>query len=109
MTQWLAGCNQALPDGRPGCVLVRGKFKGSGDQVQAMVLYLVGPDTARASYIQLGAAGDVDVKDVYDPDSGRWTNLPAAAVARALDGDFDIRPSGTNALYIGSAVLVPGN
>jgi hypothetical protein len=35
--------------------------------------------------------------------------LSAAVVAQALDGDFEIRPSGTNALFIGGAVLVPEN
>ena len=110
VAQWLEGCNQALPDGRPGCVLVRGRFKtGPDDQAQAMVLYLVSQDAARASFVQVGAAGELEVNDVYDPASAQWASLPVAAVARALDGDFDIRPSGTNALYIGEAVLVPGN
>lgn len=114
MNQWLNGCNQSLPDGRPGCVLIRGQFKSvpgiaPGTTSEAMVLYLDDQGQARANYVRFLPDGGIVVKEVFDPVAGRWALLPGEALVQALDGGFDIRPSGINALHIGGAVLVPEN
>lgn len=110
MSQWLNGCNRSLPDGRPGCVFIQGDFSRHKDVgTQGMVLYLDDQGRTRANHLRILANGDVEVTDVFDPVAGRWAILPATAIEQALDGSFDIRPSGTNALFIGDAVLVPGN
>jgi Domain of unknown function (DUF4153) len=109
-TTWLNGCARTLPDGRPGCVLVLGRFslKDASAQ-QAMVLYLDDDGKTRANHLVLTADGNLRVNEVFDPATGRWAVLSGDVLAQALAGAYDIRPSGTNALFIGDAVLVPEN
>ena len=110
MQQWLEGCRRALPDGRAGCVLIRGRFLPVVDAAdQGIVLYLDANGRARANHLLIGSDGGMAVREVFDPVADRWPTLEAETVARALDGGFEIRPSGGNALFIGDAVLVPGN
>ncbi len=110
VTRWLEACNRTLPDGRPGCVLIRGVFSLDADgRTQAMVLYLDDRGRGRANHLWLREGGDIEVNEVFDPAADRWAVLPADAVAQALDGAFGIRPSGINALHIGDAILVPAN
>jgi uncharacterized protein DUF4153 len=109
-TRWLQGCNRPLPDGRPGCVLIRGVFSPTLQEgAQAMVLFLDDQGRTRANHLLIPDSGDVRVNEVIDPVAVYWNFLPGDAVARALDGDFEIRPSGANALFIGGAVLVPSD
>jgi len=110
ITRWLNGCNHALPDGRPGCVLIQGDFTRTRDAgLQAMVLYLDDRGQAQANFLLLRDGEQTVVRDVFDQQAERWSFLSIDAVARALDGAFDIRPSGSNALYLGDVVLVPQN
>lgn len=110
MTLWLNGCNRTLPDGRPGCVLILGRFTQAGDaRVQGMVLYLDGRGQTQADHLLLREGGEIEVGIVFDPVTGPRARLPPEAVAQALDGTFDIRPSGAKALFIGDAVLAPRN
>lgn len=110
MTDWLNGCQQSLPDGRAGCVLVRGTYSQAFDaDTQGIVLFLDSAGQARANFVMLRDGKDIKVKGVFDPVADRWPSLPASVVAQALDGVFEIRPSGTNALFIGDMALVPGN
>lgn len=107
---WLDGCKRSLPDGRAGCVLVLGRFSLADPAYpQAMVLFLDDETRTRANHLVLQPDGDLRVTDVFDPATGRWAILEAAVLAQAIDGTFDIRPSGINALFIGDAVLVPEN
>lgn len=106
LDQWLTGCRRRLPDGRAGCVLVQGAFSPSAPAgAQGIVLYLDGDGTARADHVVLHMPGETAVRDVFDPVANSWPILPGEAVAQALDGEFQIRPSGSNALFIGGAVL----
>lgn len=102
LSQWLEACRRSLPDRRPGCVLIMGAFK-PGAQVQGMLLYLNEAGRTRAEYLRQMENGDI----------GFWSvsqrALPGDLVARALDGTYEIRPSGAQALFIGDAVLEPEN
>jgi len=110
MRRWLDGCNQTLPDGRPGCVFIRGVFRPAlKAEMQGMVLYLNDNGDVQANYVALRADQEIEVRNVLDPAMNDSVTLPAGVIALALDGAFDIRPSGTNALHIGGAVRIPGN
>ena len=110
MKQWLDGCNRVLPDGRAGCVLVRGAFAPLDHGAkQGVVLYLDAQGNTHADYVLLREGADISVRGVYDPVADRWPTLPGGTVALALDGAFEIRPTGGNALFIGGSVLMPGN
>ncbi len=110
LSPWLQGCKRTLADGRPGCVLLRGVFSPTSQTgAQAMVLYLDDQNRTRANHLLFTETGEIEVREVVDPVAKFWTLLPSDAVAKVLDGDFEIRPSGTNALFIGDAVLVPDN
>ena len=110
LDQWLEGCQRPLPDGRPGCVLVRGAFAPVGAaELQGIVLHLDAAGGARANFLLLREGAPPVVREVYDPVGDTWPVLPAEVVTEALEGGFEIRPSGGNALWIGGAVLEPGN
>ena len=110
MNKWLDGCKQTLPDGRPGCVFIQGRFtRTPGNLTEGMILFLNDQGQVQANIFQRLENGETGVRDVYDPVSNRWASLPGDVIAQALDGGFNIRPSGINALHIGGAVLVPGN
>lgn len=110
MTQWLDGCQRVLPDGRPGCVMVRGAFAPLIDAgAQGIVLYLDELHQVRANHVLLRPDAGLKVSEVYDPVSGLWPTLPESTIGSVLDGTFDIRPSGGNALFVEGSVLVPGN
>ena len=110
MTQWLDGCHRPLADGRPGCVMVRGDFAPLSDaETQGIVLFLDELGQVRGNHVMLRPGAGLKVSEVYDPVSGLWPTLPEATIAKVLDGAFDIRPSGGNALFVGGSVLVPGN
>ena len=106
--QWLAGCRRLLPDGRPGCVLVAGDFAPvPGAQAQGIVLYLDNSGQARGNHVLLRTGHDPSVRVIFDPVADTWPQLPAKVVELALDGAFSVIPSGSRALRIGDAVLVP--
>lgn len=104
---WLQGCDRTLPDGRPGCVLVRGGLVPSQPAAdQAVVLYLDADGQTRVDHV-LWRDGTVAVSAMFDAASGRWPALTREAISAALDGAFDIRPSGLQALFLDGAALVP--
>lgn len=110
MEQWLEGCERQLPDGRAGCVLIRGQFTPAAHAAgQGIVLYLTEDGHARANFTMLREGAPIVVREVFDPVADTWPTLAADVVAQALDGRFDIRPSSANALHIDGLVLVPGN
>jgi hypothetical protein len=110
LDQWLQGCQRGLADGRPGCVLIRGRFLPvAANGLQGMVLYLDADGRARVNYLRLRDGGAPVVRDAYDPVADQWPTLPGNAIAEALDGRFEVRPSGGEALHLGGAVLVPEN
>lgn len=106
--QWLKGCRDTLPGGRPGCVMVLGDFAPvPGAGVQGIVLFLDDAGRARGNHLMLRGGEDPSVRVIYDPVADTWPLLPADVIARAQDGDYAIAPSGGRALLIGDAVLVP--
>jgi hypothetical protein len=106
-TQWLAGCRRAVPDGRPGCVMVWAQFlPSSGDQ--AIILFLDETGRVRANFALMAADRTISVREVYDPVSSSWPVLPVSALIDALDGRYEIRPRGGQALHLGGQILEPG-
>ncbi|WP_406648959.1 DUF4153 domain-containing protein [Aliisedimentitalea scapharcae] len=102
-TQWLTACTQIRPEGTPGCVMIRGQFL-PGSEEQAMVLFVDEFNRTRVNHLIVRADG-VQVQDAYDMATRGWPELPANAVADALNGDFDLRPRGGVALHIGGQTL----
>jgi len=74
-----------------------------------LLLYVDADGAAVVNHLLLGEGGRIALREVYDPVADRWPRLPAGAVAQVLDGDYDIRPAGVQALHLGGAVLVPAN
>ncbi len=108
--EWMAGCTQTLSDGRPGCVFISGDYwPDRVGSLQGILLYLTSAGKVRADFILVQVGGDTEVREVFDANSGARGDLPAGAITQALDGSYDIRPSGAKALFIGDAVLTPGN
>jgi len=110
LDRWLKGCEQTVPDGRPGCVFVSGNFlprDGAGQQ--GIVLYLNDRGKARADHVLVLGEADTLVQNVFDPTTGRRGTMPQDVITRTLDGQFDIQPSGIQALQVGDWVLVPDN
>ena len=103
---WLKGCKQELPDGRAGCVLVQGAFAPAVAAVdQAAVLYIGQDGRVQADHV-VWRDGTVNVSGMFDALTGEWSSLPADILSKALDGAFEIRPSGENALFLGGSALV---
>lgn len=110
LTRWLEACERRLPDGRAGCVMVRGAFSPeAAEGAEAMLLYLEETNLARANYVALSDGVIRDVRPVVDPKGGGWPALSPDALASVLDGVYDIRPSGANALWMEDAVIMRGN
>ncbi|MDK3075212.1 DUF4153 domain-containing protein [Sedimentitalea sp. JM2-8] len=107
LDSWLKGCTETLPDGRAGCVLVKGAFVPAVPVTdQAIVVFLDPNGSVRANYV-LWRDGEVIVRGLFDPGSDTWPDLTASDIADLLDGAFDIRPSGANALFLNGATLAP--
>ncbi|AAV95990.1 DUF4153 domain-containing protein [Ruegeria pomeroyi] len=105
---WRDGCARPLPDGRPGCVLMRGAFSPvapAGDQ--AIVLYLDELGLVRATHLRRNAAGDLFLRPAGDPRQGDELAAEQLLLMQALDGEFAIVPSGQQALAIGGVLISP--
>ena len=108
--QWLNGCQQTLPDGRAGCVLILGEFTpGAVPQSEAILLYNDQNDQGRAHFVTLSDGKLSAVKEVFDPVSKTWASLPTDTIAKALDGEFKVLPRQGSALHVGGQVLEPAN
>src|SRR5699024_2729975 len=107
--QWLEGCARRLPDGRAGCVMVRGPFLPSQpEKGQGIVLYLDRTGAVQADFLVLTDKENATLRVLHDLRREAWPVLDHAALSAALAGDFTIRPTGANALFLGGAVLAPG-
>lgn len=104
---WLQGCDQTLEDGQAACVLILGGFMPSASpDDQAVVLYLGPNGQVRADYVHWHD-GEVSVSVMFDAAAGSWPELTPEAISGALDGAFEVRPSGVAALFLNGAALVP--
>lgn len=107
---YVDGCRRRLPDGRPGCVFVKGAFTpAAGPEEQGVLIYVDPDGQAVANHLLIRPGPEIDVREAYDPVAGGWPRLSVETVAQILDGAYDIRPSGLRALHVGGAVLVPAN
>ena len=109
LEHWLDACRRRLPDGRAACVLVQGAFSPDvAPGQQGMLLYLDANGNIWANHLVFRSGSDLSVRQAFDPINSVWPTLPEKVIEQALDGTFDIRPSGVNALVIGDTVLAPG-
>ncbi|MCE8545630.1 DUF4153 domain-containing protein [Ruegeria pomeroyi] len=105
---WRDGCARPLPDGRAGCVLIRGALSPVvSAENQAIVLYLDELGLVRATHLRRNTAGDLFLRPAGDPRKGDDLAAEQALLMRALDGDFSIVPSGQRALDIGGSLISP--
>lgn len=109
LRHWLAGCRDSLPDGRPGCVLVMGLFEPANPAAsQGMLVYRAG-DRARADLLFFEDGRMTGHAPTADAGTRQRPDLTSDAIARLLDGDFEIRETGQQALRIGGVAVVRGN
>lgn len=107
--QWLDGCMRRLPDGQAGCVMVRGPFLPSQpEDGQGIVLYLDARGTVQADFVVLTEGENATLRVLHDLRREAWPVLEPAALSSVLSGDFAIRPTGANALFLDGSVLAPG-
>ncbi|WP_296765209.1 DUF4153 domain-containing protein [Sediminimonas sp.] len=107
--QALDACRRALPDGRPGCVLVMAQFNPRNPARQGVMLLRAGERRVIAHAVELHAGRLRRSGGMRELASGRAATLDEAAIARALDGDYAMRPAGMRMIDLGGAGLVPGN
>ncbi|WP_146344346.1 DUF4153 domain-containing protein [Falsiphaeobacter marinintestinus] len=106
--RWLAGCHIPLPDGRPGCVWVRGTFAPTPDTTgQGMIFYLENRSTAHVSHLMHRGEAAPTIREVFDPVGYVWPVPGPDALQQVQDGAFSIGPSGQNALFLDGMTLTP--
>lgn len=103
-SQWLEACGRTLPEGGPGCVMIRGRFLPF-EGAQAMVLYLDAHERTRAHHLWIGPDQEVRVQEAWAPGATGWPDLPGDAIAAAQAGQFDLRPREGVALHLSGRVL----
>jgi hypothetical protein len=114
LDQWLMACRNRLDDGRPGCVAVFGEFRPGLEVPHGFVLLNHPGGHVRATGIVL-RGGQIErfggARSLADPARQRQVSpvLKPDDIAAALDGAFEIVPSGINALKIGDMELIPEN
>ena len=97
---WLAGCHMALPDGRPGCVLVAGDFDPGSAGLEMLLVLRDGPNYVRFDgFILRGTT--IERRGVINatgplPDQGDGVAL----IGRLLDGPLGFVPAPLNVLRI---------
>lgn len=109
LSRWQDGCARSDPD-IPTCVWIAGPFlPGVAAADQAILLFSEGSRVV-ANHVVLENGRILErVRELYDPATGMWGELPADAVAQVLNGGFSIQPSGISALELQDLSLVPGN
>lgn len=106
---WARGCATELPENRFGCVLILGRFDVlAREQRQGILLYAEGEETA-ADVLYISDEGRSRVQRVQGTVQAVGPRPPLTAITDALDGRFDLRPSGSQALWIGGAGFMRGN
>ena len=105
---WEEGCNQRLPDGRPGCVLIFGGFLPDvPPDEQAILLYRLGDGGVWGGFASFQNGAIAEVQPLMDPRTGTTPDLGVDDIVRALDGGFDIRPSPAQVLWLGDVPIGP--
>ncbi|MFC3615766.1 DUF4153 domain-containing protein [Lutimaribacter marinistellae] len=104
------GCQRSLPDGRPGCVLIRGTFMPNAPaDAQGMILSRVDEQQVDVTYILHDRPQAPRLRGAFDPLKEVWPTLSVEDLTAALDGEYSVAPSGVEALFIGGHVLAPGD
>ncbi|MCE8537593.1 DUF4153 domain-containing protein [Ruegeria pomeroyi] len=108
LQSWRDGCARPLPDGRPGCALIRGAFSPAvAAEDQAIVLFLDELGRVRATHLRRNAAGDLFLRPAGDPRQSGGLSAAPELLMQALDGGFAIVPSGQQALEIDGMLISP--
>ncbi|MEA5161196.1 DUF4153 domain-containing protein [Cereibacter johrii] len=101
---WRDGCRIALPDGRPGCVMIVGDFLTERPGEEALVLLL----RPRGGLSQQGfglSEGRLDMLSVQDL-TPATAEAPEAVIAGQLDAGPDLGPAPVNRLRAGGSAFV---
>ena len=103
------GCMRNLPDGRPGCAMVRGRFAGAKDE--AMILFLAEAGVVWVQHMVISDGVALDLQQVTQVGKSEtpFPRLGSKDLAAVLDGNYAIRPTGLNALWIGERGLQTSN
>ncbi|WP_370282555.1 hypothetical protein [Pseudooceanicola sp.] len=104
----LQACDRSLPDGRPGCVLVRDAFFPNETDPQGILLLLEEDGSVTAQYVAFDS-GQPRVRSLFDVEANVWPQVDREDLIRVLDGDFTVGPSSLRALTIGGKEIIPDN
>ncbi|MGR3583652.1 MAG: hypothetical protein ACU0B8_05300, partial [Pseudooceanicola nanhaiensis] len=104
----LQACDRSLPDGRPGCVLVRDAFFPNETDPQGILLLLEEDGSVTAQYVAFDS-GQPRVRSLFDVEANVWPQVDREDLIRVLDGDFTVGPSSLRALTIGDKEIIPDN
>lgn len=104
----LQACDRSLPDGRPGCVLVRDAFFPNETDPQGILLLLGEDGSVTAQYVAFDS-GQPRVRSLFDVEANVWPQVDREDLIRVLDGDFTVGPSSLRALTIGGKEIIPDN
>ncbi len=106
----LKSCENTLPDGRPGCVLVMGSFSRSGGQEDGVLFWRDrDPERTEIATLERGAdEAEISLRMSANSLGGDIYRQPAEAlIARILDGEFAFKPARLDALEIGGIQILP--
>lgn len=111
LRDWLDACRRGLPNGRPGCVLLSGRFLPDAAGEQALLLYRTPTGTLRAEGVVLDPARGLTRSPAVDLSTPGSPPADAATViAAVLDSKAKIGPAPINALSLAGhrIVILPG-
>lgn len=105
---WHDGCKQVLPNGRPGCLFLRGAFSPIADaDGQALVLFVDTDGVVRITHLLRSSNGDLRLRVAGDRAEDRTETFPVDVLIQAQEGQFSIVPSGQKALAVAGRVIAP--
>lgn len=105
---WHDGCLRVLPNGRPGCLFLRGAFSPVADaDGQAFVLYLDADGFVRVTHLLRSSNGDLRLRAAGAPAENENETFPIEVLMQAQSGQFAIVPSGQTALDVAGKVIAP--
>lgn len=107
--QALDACHRRLDDGRPGCVLILARLNTHVDRPQGVMLLRAGAAQVIAHAVELRAGRLRRTGSLREVATGRSASLGTEAITRALDGAYQLRPSGINVIDLGSGGLIVEN
>ena len=107
---WVNGCRETLPDGQPGCVMLRDTFLPAPVVADQAAVFYLGPDGRVQTRLAVFENGVIsDVRPMQNALQVQWEPLQAESLQDLLDGAYDVRASGIRGLFLRDVLLVPSN